>query len=58
MVCNALVQQRTDMPAQVRARRDEVFIHCPMKIWRQRQTIARIVVTRLTEWMNMRCFNQ
>ncbi|MCK6410090.1 MAG: hypothetical protein L6Q70_12975 [Thauera sp.] len=34
--------------------RDEVAVECPVHVGRQRQAIARIVVTRFAEGMNVR----
>ncbi len=55
-VGDAPVQQAADMPFQVGAGRDQVPVHRPVHVGRQRQAVARIVVTGCAEGVDV--FNQ
>ena len=53
-VWNTSVQQVTDMPFQVGAGCDQMPIHRPVHVGRERQAVARVVVAGRTEGVDTR----
>lgn len=49
----AIVHQAADLPAPTWPRCNEVSVHGPVRVERQRDDIARVVVTRGSEWINV-----